>query len=110
LGPIFQPDQTGCWDCLSHRLSIHTQALTRLEGELGYTDLIYAPKPHTPSSLHLALDLAVLELEKWLITGQGVLGEVCVLDLMTLQSERHPLTRRPQCPACGAEDYMQTRL
>jgi len=110
LGPVFKPGETGCWECLHQRLRLHHQTHLRLQAERHRSEPVYTPAPFAPTSLGLALHMTVLELQKWLLSGQNLLGTVVSLDLSTLQTQRHLLMRRPQCPACGQAQYMQKAL
>jgi ribosomal protein S12 methylthiotransferase accessory factor len=102
LGPIFQPGSTGCWECLAHRLR-HNRRL-----ELGLpTRTAQAPIPAIPGALPsttaLAVHMAATALATWVGTGTHamLLGGLLTCDTATLQTHRHTLTSRPQCPACG---------
>ena len=58
-----------------------------------------------PSSKHAALAEAATEIVRWIATGQSsLLDRVVSTSVTTLQQVFHPLTRRPQCPACGTPD------
>jgi ribosomal protein S12 methylthiotransferase accessory factor len=101
IGPLFVPGETGCWACLTQRLRLNRQTeqfLESLPGEAAPT-----PLPATAASVALAAQLASMEVLRWLGGDgrDGVVGGILALDLKTNTPVRHPLTRRPQCPACG---------
>jgi bacteriocin biosynthesis cyclodehydratase domain-containing protein len=101
LGPLFIPGQTGCWECLAHRLRGH-RPVEELAAVLEPT----MPRPATPvataATAAVAAGLVATEVAKELAGGGSALrGRVLTLDLAALAPVEHVLTRRPQCPACG---------
>jgi ribosomal protein S12 methylthiotransferase accessory factor len=115
LGPLFVPGVTGCQACLNHRLRLNCSVEARLHEDADPA----RPLPSRPASLpaieEAGLALAVAEVTKWVLLAPsewsrwpegltdrlGLLGHVVVLAGDSLTLQRHPLTRRPQCPACG---------
>lgn len=104
IGPLFRPGKTGCWRCLAQRL----RAQRELESFLERRGVALPPPVSSalPTTLAMAYQLAAHELARWLVSegGPSVEGQVVSLDLISLELRRHVLTRRPQCPACGAPD------
>jgi ribosomal protein S12 methylthiotransferase accessory factor len=100
VGPLFRPAETGCWSCLSHRLSANRQALTYLQGRLGRTAPLTAAG-QLPLTVELGARLVALEAARF-VAGLPA-GDAAVVTFDTLASgfERHELVRRPQCPSCG---------
>ncbi|HLM42881.1 MAG TPA: TOMM precursor leader peptide-binding protein, partial [Myxococcaceae bacterium] len=109
IGPLFRPGKTGCWQCLAQRLRPQRELESFLERQ-GAT----LPPPGTcalPTTQAMAYQLAAHELARWIASdsdsaseeaGPSVEGQVLSLDLISLALRWHVLTRRPQCPACGA--------
>jgi bacteriocin biosynthesis cyclodehydratase domain-containing protein len=101
IGPIFQPQQTGCWECLASRLRdnrpvtryLQTHKQTSLSPPLGFL----------PSTVQTGLGMAATELFKWIIQGQNqrLAGKIITYDTLTLQTQDHTIIKRPQCPSCG---------
>ncbi|POZ50904.1 TOMM precursor leader peptide-binding protein [Methylovulum psychrotolerans] len=102
LGPIFVPGQTGCYECLHSRLERHQRARGFVADKLG-VGLASLPLVLSPMSLALAARLLALETAKHLAgcTEQPLLGKVLSLNLATLQSQSHTLSRNPCCNGCG---------
>jgi bacteriocin biosynthesis cyclodehydratase domain-containing protein len=100
LGPLFVPGRTGCWVCLAQRLRGHRRLEAHVERKTGRR--FGAPPAGLPSTRAAVIGLVTTEVAKWLALGRSALeGAVITLDLETLDRQAHPLTRRPQCPACG---------
>ena len=102
IGPLFRPGTTGCWRCLAQRLRTHRELESFLERK-GAT----LPPPGfcaLPTTRAMAHQLAAHELARWIASegGSPLEGQVLSLDLISLELRWHVLTRRPQCPACGA--------
>jgi oxazoline/thiazoline synthase len=100
IGPLFVPGRTGCWSCLAHRLRGHRRLEAHVLRRRGRP--LRAPEAMLPAARHALAGLVATELAKHVVLGRSALeGAVLTLDLATLDRVTHPLTRRPQCPACG---------
>lgn len=100
LGPLFVPGRTGCWECLAQRLRGHRRLEAHVERETGRR--FVAPTAALPCTRDAVIGLVATEVAKWLALGRSALeGTVITLELEALDRRAHPLTRRPQCPACG---------
>ena len=103
LGPYLDPDHTGCWSCLSQRLSGNRQLERYLAGKRGERTPLHAVRAQiTAGPLALAGMLAA-EVARIVATGEpgALCGQMVALDLATLETSRHVLVRQPQCPSCG---------
>ncbi|MFD8478837.1 TOMM precursor leader peptide-binding protein [Kitasatospora sp. NPDC059673] len=114
VGPVFSPDLpetegSGCWECLTHRLSANRTSLSYLQHRLGQDQPISTAGAHLPATLALGTQLAALETAKWLAGARPVQPAVTTLDTVLLESEKHTLVRRPQCTACGDDTMMGRR-
>ncbi|MFF1873521.1 TOMM precursor leader peptide-binding protein [Kitasatospora herbaricolor] len=115
VGPVFVPGPagdtaaTGCWHCLSHRLSANRQSLSYLQHRLGQDEPISTAGAHLAPTLATGVQLAALEAAKWLAGVRPAEPVVLTLDTVLLETERHRLVRRPQCGACGDEGIMAER-
>jgi ribosomal protein S12 methylthiotransferase accessory factor len=102
IGPVFQPGTGPCWACLAERLRRHRRVDSLLSPAPPGGPRMLPPEASLPACGALGLQLAVLETAKWLAgfrhDGQGA---VWILDTLTLAGRHHPVTRSPQCPACG---------
>ena len=103
LGPVFRPGQTACWECLAQRL----RANREVEDYLQHRKQLEGPLPvargAVSASLRLAMEWAALETARALVGGdeQPLADAVLTVDLRTLETQRHTVVRRPQCPSCG---------
>ncbi len=105
FGPVFRPAEHGpCWTCLGYRMSSHQEVHAFLRNR-GGEDAAFRPGAAAPAVLNAVHGLAAAEIAKWLVLDDGApIHEYAVsLDVATLDSERHPVMRRPQCPSCGDE-------
>ena len=109
LGPLLVPEQTGCWHCLTHRLSAHRRVEAYAERHRK-ADGPASATPWLPSTLDAVAGLVATEITQWLANGQtSLLGTVKTLDLRTFGTRSHPVVRRPQCPKCGDAQRVATQ-
>ncbi|XVQ07057.1 TOMM precursor leader peptide-binding protein [Spirillospora sp. CA-255316] len=102
LGPVFGLADGPCLSCLTGRLDAHRMVESYLETATGNRGPLRPPDAGLPITAALGMRAAVLEMVKWLAgyrhPGQR---ELVTLNTLTLESARHPVTRRPQCADCG---------
>jgi bacteriocin biosynthesis cyclodehydratase domain-containing protein len=111
-GPLFDPERTGCWACLHHRVSANRQVERYLRskqpdaarGRVGAS-------PRSSSGPALLGALLAGELAKWMV---GVVpskldGAMITLDTRSLETAEHTLIRQPQCHACGDPTLITAR-
>ncbi|GAB4199666.1 MAG: TOMM precursor leader peptide-binding protein [Roseiflexaceae bacterium] len=102
IGPLFRPGQTGCWECLGQRLRANRDVEVYLQS-LADQQRPFQPKAVLPAAARIGLDLAALEIMRWVVSGSSSLeGKLLSLHTATLHTKEHVLVRRPQCPQCGA--------
>ncbi|MEY9847766.1 TOMM precursor leader peptide-binding protein [Streptacidiphilus sp. MAP5-3] len=111
IGPVLVPQQNACWHCMAHRLRLNRQPETRLQQLLGRSGPVPHPPSAHPAGAAAAVHLAALEAAKWL----GGLrtphqADLVTLDTTTLESRRHTVVRRPQCPCCGNPTLVAERI
>ena len=105
FGPVFRADENGpCWACLAYRLRSHQEVhgfLRNLAGE----EAAFKPFAADPALLDALYGLIAAEIVKWLVLDEAapIHRHVIALNTGTFESSRHPVMRRPQCPACGDE-------
>lgn len=101
LGPLFVPGKTGCHACLKTRLVHNHRVRAFLERKLGRP---VRPSPDaSPAHVALAAAMVANEMQRWAFTGAASLeGALLTYDCENGSLDRHLLTRRPQCIACGA--------
>jgi ribosomal protein S12 methylthiotransferase accessory factor len=105
LGPLFQPGETGCWQCMRERLE-RNRAAHRFVAEKKNLD---AP-PFTACGALVATQAAACQITaiaaaQFLAGGtNGLAGKVLSLDWGTFSSQTHTLVRHPHCTACGTDE------
>lgn len=124
LGPYFHPGETGCWECLAHRLNGNREveaSVLRQQGKMGRwgEERRYLPTAFAalPSTVQAAIALTTTEVAKWLVKQvvpeskiQTLAGKLITLDQTNLTLKTHTLTQRPQCPACGNPDLISQQV
>jgi ribosomal protein S12 methylthiotransferase accessory factor len=103
VGPLFRPGQTGCWECLVHRLQANSPVVAYLQGRNGHAGAIVPDRATTPATLQVACGLAANAIATWIVRGElpELEGKLQTLDLPTWRLQTHTLVRLPFCPACG---------
>ncbi len=131
FGSIFAPGETGCWECLAHRLNGNREVETsilqqqskqrQVDGEMGVWGEERGCLPTAlaalPSTVQAAVSLATTEVAKWLMQQivpeakiQTLAGKIITLDQTNFTLKTHSLTQRPQCPACGNPDLVSQQV
>lgn len=102
VGPLFQPGETGCWDCLRQRLEVNrqTEYFIRSRGNIDMP--VNTARVRLPSIERLAASFAATEIARAAVLDDTSLaGKIRTLDLALMRSGEHVLVRRPQCASCG---------
>jgi oxazoline/thiazoline synthase len=109
IGPVFRPGGP-CWACLATRLEGNREGAFLVRRILGARAFASAPQTSLPASRAAALQLAILELVKWLAGTRGPQQQaIYILDTLTLDGQHHVVHRRPQCAACGDPGMVAAR-
>lgn len=110
IGPVFNPPDTACWNCLASRQWSYRQAEAHLQTALGRRGPAARPAVSVPPLARAAMQLIALETTKWL-AGYRYAGQhaVWTFDSFDLRGRQHELRRRPQCPSCGDPEMMRTQ-
>jgi len=100
IGPLFRPGATACWECLAHRLRLNraAESFLRRRRQGAMPSAMHAA---VPASIDAVSALAAIEVGKALAGTGAADGVLTTLDLRTLETARHTVVRRPQCPRCG---------
>ena len=103
LGPIFVREKTACWRCLENRLRNNRKVKTYLESRKGSTVPFPVAKAKVSATQQQAYSMAAVQLMRWLTTGTNTSleSQLLIAETISLEFSRHPVTKRPQCPACG---------
>lgn len=129
FGPVFEPGQTGCWECLAHRLrgnrevegsvlkqkQKNTPQNSQIQGLGNMTGCLPVSKAYLPSTVQTALNLLTTEIAKWIVKDRvrsqkfnfsTLTGKVLTFNQNDLTTEFHYLSHRPQCQTCGEPDLV----
>lgn len=123
VGPVFEPGRTACWYCLAARLSTNRMVLNYLVQHSESLSPPVTALADLPTTRRLGVQLTTLLAVTWLAGGhrgtEPLTGpdagsgfrrtEMITFDTVTLGLQRHVLTRRPQCRACGTPE-LQSQL
>jgi ribosomal protein S12 methylthiotransferase accessory factor len=103
IGPLFRPEQTGCWHCLALRLQANAPVATYLQGRNGHAVPVVHDRACTPATLQVAWGLAATAIASWVVRSElsELDGKLQTLDVPTCRLQTHRLIRLPFCPACG---------
>lgn len=103
IGPLFDPDKTGCWHCLAQRLRdnrpVEEFIIRQRENKIS----LISPLGFSSATIQTVLNLTAMEVFKWIIQGknQRLEGTMMTYDTLNLQFQEHILVKRPNCPSCG---------
>ena len=102
LGPLFDPQQPGCWACLS-RLLMRQRQVERFAAAVGKTTLDQIPRPlQAPGCAVMACHWSALEVARILAgASPQTTNHVVTFNLIDYSSGRHALVVDPHCPTCG---------
>jgi ribosomal protein S12 methylthiotransferase accessory factor len=101
IGPLFHPGATACWECLAERLRWN-RLVERLLGDGAGAGPAGLPRASLDASLQVCVHLAAIEVVRAVGAGEPPAEAVLTtLDLRELETRRHAVVRRPQCPRCG---------
>ena len=103
FGPVFRPGEGGaCWACLAHRLRGNDEVGNFLRNTSGDASAV-APGATPAVFVDAVLGLAAVEIARWVVVGEAsaLHDHVLSLALYELTGVQHPVSRRPQCAACG---------
>jgi oxazoline/thiazoline synthase len=103
IGPVFQPGITGCWHCLAQRLQGNRPVENFIQKCQNISTPLLPPLVNLSATLQTALGMAAMEVFKWIVQGenQRLDGVLVTHDILTLETRKHKLVKRPQCPSCG---------
>jgi oxazoline/thiazoline synthase len=119
FGPIFTPGETGCWECLAHRLQGNREVETSILQQQGKQEQGCLPTAMAslPATMQAAISLTTTEVAKWLVQQifpaakiQTLAGKIITLDRTNFTLKTHSLTQRPQCAACGNADLVSQQV
>ena len=101
LGPLFDSQQTACWQCLAQCLQDNRpiEGFIRRKKKQSVT----VSQGLFSSTWQTALGMLATEVFKWIVQGRNdrLTNTLITYDTLTLQSQEHIVVKRPQCPSCG---------
>lgn len=111
IGPIFHPGKTGCWECLAQRLRGNRPVEIFIQKRKGISTPLVTSSCELPATQQTALNLTANEIIKWIIQGENkqLEGKLVTLDTLTLETQKHILVQRPQCPSCSFSELAVNR-
>nr|WP_322665832.1 TOMM precursor leader peptide-binding protein [Dendronalium sp. ChiSLP03b]MDZ8208811.1 TOMM precursor leader peptide-binding protein [Dendronalium sp. ChiSLP03b] len=103
IGPLFNPQKTGCWNCLAQRLRDNRPIEGFIHRQKQISSPLTPPLGFLPSTVQTALGMVATEVFKWIVQGenQQLESNLIVYDALALQTQNHSLVKRPQCSSCG---------
>lgn len=107
IGPIFQPEKTGCWECLAQRLRNNRPIAGFIQRRKRISTSLTPPLSTLPSTWQTALGMTATEIFKWIVQGENkrLEGSLITYDTLSLETHNHILVKRPQCPNCGEKEF-----
>lgn len=102
VGPMVDPRHSACWECLAVRLRDNRPIERFVLRHQGRSSPLVTSRGTLTTTSAAAVQIAVTEVAKWLATGRtAVGGSLLTVDTVSWATEQHPVTKRPQCQACG---------
>lgn len=107
LGPLFRPGENACWECLIQRIRSNRQMETYVRNKKKSDRPLITSLSSLPLTLSITANALALELLKYLVLGvnDNIDGNLLTIDLLTMETAKHRVIRRPQCFSCGDEAY-----
>jgi ribosomal protein S12 methylthiotransferase accessory factor len=114
LGPLFTPQETACWACLSYRIGINRPVEKFvLKKRVDKSRPLVTSRAALAATIEVGANLAATEIVKYLVRGEAEQwrDKLMTLHTVTMAMQSHHVRRRPPCPACGRpEDFRPDRI
>jgi ribosomal protein S12 methylthiotransferase accessory factor len=103
LGPIIKPGHSACWACFAHRIAANRQIDNYFLTRDNKSAPLYLTTAATQTSKEAAWNIAALQISKFLRDGSSdvLVDTLWEFDILSLESTKHKVIRRPQCTTCG---------
>jgi ribosomal protein S12 methylthiotransferase accessory factor len=103
LGPLFDPQHSGCWTCLSERIRRNRVLETWMREHKGVETPLPVPSQMLPTTLDAALNLTATAVYHWVTTGRNeqLVNRLITFDQVSLRADTHVLVANASCPVCG---------
>ncbi len=104
IGPIFEPNNTGCWNCLAEKLKENRRVEVDLFG-LKNSNLNIPSLPYLPTTHSIAMNLAANEVAKWERSKQAhrLHHNLLTLDLGNMEMRLHSFKSLATCTSCQTD-------
>ncbi|MGK7935251.1 MAG: TOMM precursor leader peptide-binding protein [Xenococcaceae cyanobacterium] len=103
IGPLFEPNQTACWQCLAKRLRDNRPIEEFIQRQKDISAPLAPPLGFLPSTVQTTLGMVATEVFKWIVQGENkqLANNLIAYDTIALKTEHHSFVQRPQCASCG---------
>ena len=103
IGPLFYPYTTACCECLAKRLRDNRPIEGFIQRHKQISAPLAPPLGCLASTVQTALGMVATEVFKWIVKrgNEQLENNLLAYDTMSLQTQNHPLVKRPQCSSCG---------
>ena len=103
IGPLFEPGETACWECMAHRLRLNRKVEQYIWLQTGAAQIPPGQSQIAGSSAAAAFEMAVGQIVRWRENNEAsvLCDRLAILDPVKLSITHHKVLRRPQCPSCG---------
>lgn len=103
VGPFMSPYRTACWQCLQTRLKHNKEVETYIQNKIKQTEPFPVVKTQIPLAEMQVVSTAVMQMIRWISRGyhESLESKIMSIDLITMMTQFHHVTKRPQCKACG---------
>ncbi|MDY8136453.1 TOMM precursor leader peptide-binding protein [Aquimarina sp. 2201CG5-10] len=110
VGPIFVPqkDDTACYTCLQHRLSLFNQENKLYQKLTLSQNQLHKPLINHPLTEQLSTTSAIMEIIKWLYdeNSNTLENNLISIDIKNGQRTINSIVKRPQCSSCGDDSIL----
>jgi bacteriocin biosynthesis cyclodehydratase domain-containing protein len=100
LGPHFESG-SACWLCLAQRLRDNRGVESLVRGLVGDPQRVWPARGLAPAPGRAFAELLVAQLIGSRVAAAALRNVLVEFDPSEVTLVRHPVVRRPQCPACG---------
>ena len=113
VGPIFQPDTTGCWACLARRIRSNFPVVGYLDKLMNGQGMPRTDSIETAATMSAAWGIVGNAVANWVASEEKstphLEGSLQTVNLVTLATQAHQLAAHPTCQACGEEPQTDAR-
>jgi oxazoline/thiazoline synthase len=109
VGPVFSPGKSACWTCLAERMKRNREVKALLDRKRARCLIVSPLARH--SFGQSGIQLAAVEIAKAIASDfrTPLNDHIVSLDLLGSTIQKHYVTARPQCPACGRKKLRDPR-